>query len=183
MNRLLLATVLASAVCVPAHAQTIDPRIEKLVASISEEHLQQLLQKLSSFRTRNPCSDPKAPDGVGPARQWILEELTRASPKLQVSFDTHTVQRLRDCAGPIEVRNVTAVLPGKTARRIYVSGHYDSVNLGGGGQQASNAGAGLASPPRPRGAEAGAAQTRPSAAPPAPRALPRPSQPPPPPPL
>ena len=34
-----------------------------------------------------------------------------------------------------------AVLPGKTARRIYVSGHYDSLNLGSGGQQTSNAGA------------------------------------------
>jgi hypothetical protein len=33
-----------------------------------------------------------------------------------------------------------AVLPGKTARRIYVSGHYDSLNLGAGGQQAGNSG-------------------------------------------
>ena len=29
-----------------------------------------------------------------------------------------------------------AVLPGKSARRIYVSGHYDSLNLGARGQQA-----------------------------------------------
>ena len=50
------------------------------------------------------------------------------------------IQTVRGCAGPIEFRNVMAILPGKTARRIYVSGHYDSVNLGAGGQQTSNAG-------------------------------------------
>jgi hypothetical protein len=160
MKRLLLATALASGVCVPAHAQTIDPRIEKLVASISEEHLRQLLQKLSSFKTRNTCSDPKAPDGIGPARQWIFDEMQRASPKLQVSFDAHTVPKVRDCTGPIEIRNVMAVLPGRTARRIYVSGHYDSLNLGGGGQQTNNAGGG--------GGAQGAPQNRPGAAPQAP---------------
>ena len=37
-------------------AATVDPRIAKLVASVSEERMQQLLQKLSSFKTRNTCS-------------------------------------------------------------------------------------------------------------------------------
>jgi hypothetical protein len=80
-------------------AERFDPRIQKLVASVSEERLQQLLQKLSSYKTRNSCSDPSAPDGVGAARQWILDELKRTSPKLQVSFDTHLVQTVRGCAG------------------------------------------------------------------------------------
>src|SRR4026209_854635 len=75
----------------PARAQSaagaLDPRIEKLVASVSEERLQQLLQKLVSFKTRNTCSDPNAPDAIGAARQWIFDELKRTSPKLQVSFD------------------------------------------------------------------------------------------------
>ncbi|HEX4565590.1 MAG TPA: M28 family peptidase, partial [Vicinamibacterales bacterium] len=131
--------------------------IAKIVSSISEERMQQLLQKLSSFKTRNTCSDPSAPDGIGAARQWILDELKRTSVKLQVSFDTYQLQNVRGCAGTIELRNVMAILPGKTARRIYVSGHYDSVNLGGGGQQTSNAGAGSQS-----------TQTRPGAAPQAP---------------
>jgi hypothetical protein len=131
----------------PAHVQaqttsSIDPRIVKLVESVSEERLQQLLQKLSSFKTRNTCSDPTAPDAIGAARQWIFDELKRTSPKLQVSFDTHQVESIRGCQGTIELRNVMAVLPGKTARRIYVSGHYDSLNLGAGGQQAGNAGRG-----------------------------------------
>lgn len=134
------AVIAAVVLHAPVHAQTIDPRIEKLVGSISEARLQQLLQKLVSFKTRNTCSDPAAPDGIGPARQWIYDELKRTSPTLQVSFDTHTVATVRGCTGPIELRNVMAVLPGKTARRIYVSGHYDSLNLGPRGQQAGNAG-------------------------------------------
>jgi hypothetical protein len=145
---------------------SVDPRIAKLVASISEERLQQLLQKLSSYKTRNTCSDPSAADGVGAARQWIYDELKRTSPKLQVSFDTHQLQTVRGCAGAIELRNVVAILPGKTTRRIYVSGHYDTVNLGSGGQQASNSGQGAAAPQR-QGAGA-APGTRPGAAPQAP---------------
>src|SRR4051812_28385009 len=143
----------------PTRAQAIDPRIEKLVASVSEERLQQLLQKLSSFKTRNTCSDPNAAEGVGAARQWIFDELKRSSPRLQVSFDTHQIPTIRGCQGTIELRNVMAVLPGKTARRIYVSGHYDSLNLGTGGQQTSNSGTG---------------QTRPGAQPQAPGESPAP---------
>src|SRR5215467_10528663 len=97
---------------------SVDPRIAKLVASISEERLQQLLQKLSSFKTRNTCSDASSPDAVGAARQWIYDELKRTSPRLQVSFDTHQLQNVRGCAGNIELRNVVAILPGKSPRRI-----------------------------------------------------------------
>src|SRR5262245_22305211 len=166
----------------PVQAQTIDPRIEKLVASVSEDRLQQLLQKLSSFKTRNTCSDPNAPDAIGAARQWIFDELKRTSPKLQVSFDTHQVQNIRGCQGTIELRNVMAVLPGKTARRIYVSGHYDSLNLGAGGQQTSNAGAarGAAGAPGAQGAQgargAQGVQMRPGAEPQAPGEPPAPNQ-------
>ena len=170
--RKVLRVVLLAVLAVPSPlaAQTtsnVDPRIVKLVDSISEERLQQLLQKLSSFKTRNTCSDPAAPDGIGAARQWILDELKRTSPKLQVSFDTHQVENIRGCQGSIELRNVMAVLPGKTPRRIYVSGHYDSLNLGPGGQQAGNAGGG-------RGAQApAAAGTTPAGpAPPAGQAAP-----------
>src|SRR5262245_54610626 len=158
----------------PVQAQTIDPRIEKLVASVSEDRLQQLLQKLSSFKTRNTCSDPGAPDAIGAARQWIFDELKRTSPKLQVSFDTHQVQNIRGCQGTIELRNVMAVLPGKTPRRIYVSGHYDSLNLGAGGQQTSNAGAARGATAAP-GAQG--AQMRPGAEPQAPGEPPAPNQP------
>jgi hypothetical protein len=172
---LVLAAVLFATPLVQAQGPgSIDPRIEKLVASISEQRLQQLLQKLSSFKTRNSCSDAAAPDAVGAARQWIFDELKRTSPKLQVSFDAHMIQTVRGCAGPIEFRNVMAILPGKSPRRIYVSGHYDTVNLGAGGQQTSNAGgrgAGAQADPGAaggRGAAAAQTPTRPGAAPQAP---------------
>src|SRR5258705_10639299 len=126
MAAVAIATV-AGVLQIPTQAQApasaLDPRIEKLVASVSEERLQQLLQKLVSFKTRNTCSDPKAPDGIGPARQWILDEMKRSSPKLQVSFDTHIVQTVRGCTGPIELRNVMAERAGRRGPRLYVRSH------------------------------------------------------------
>jgi hypothetical protein len=116
----------------------LDPRIEKLIGSISEERMQQLLQKLVSFGTRNTLSDTTSTTrGIGAARQWILDEMKRSSPRLQVSFDTYTIPPHGRITRETELWNVMAVLPGKTPRRIYVSGHYDSLNIGGqlGGNQ------------------------------------------------
>ena len=131
----------------PPAAGTVDPRIVKLLDSISEERLQQLMQKLVSFGTRNTLSDAtSATRGVGAARQWIFDELKRSSPRLQVSFDTHQIPAKGRITRDVELRNVMAVLPGKTARRVYVSGHYDSVSLGAAGQQGSNSGSGQTRP-------------------------------------
>ena len=119
----------------------LDPRIEKLVASVSEDRLQQLLQKLVSFGTRNTLSDATSTTrGIGAARQWIYDELKRTSPRLQVSFDTYRIPAHGRITRDVELRNVMAILPGKSPRRIYVSGHYDSLNLGRGGQLAGNQG-------------------------------------------
>jgi hypothetical protein len=127
----------------PMTSGDIDPRVVKLVASISEERLQQLLQKLVTFGTRNTLSDQTSPTrGIGAARQWIFEELKRTSPRLQVSFDTHVLPPGGRITREVELRNVLAILPGKSDRRIYVSGHYDSLNLGPRGQAALNTGAG-----------------------------------------
>ena len=124
-------------------AGDIDPRILKLVSSVSEERLTHLLEKLVSFGTRNTMSDQtSATRGIGAARQWIFDELTRTSPRLQVSFDTHMLTASGRITRDVELRNVVAILPGKTSRRIYVSGHYDSLNLGAGGQAGLNTGAG-----------------------------------------
>jgi hypothetical protein len=115
----------------------LDPRIVKLVDSVSEARLKTLLEKLTSFGTRNTLSNADSPTrGIGAARQWILDELTRTSPKLQVSFDTHQIPPAGRITRPVELRNVMAILPGKSPRRIYVSGHYDSLNLGPRGQMA-----------------------------------------------
>lgn len=102
--------------------------------------MKQLLTKLSSFHTRNTLSDPNLPNGLGAARQWILDEMQKSSPKLQVSFDTHMIPASGRITQDIELRNIVAILPGKTPRRIYVSGHYDSLNLGERGQAGLNTG-------------------------------------------
>lgn len=115
----------------------LDPRVTALVQAVSEERLRTLLQKLTSFGTRNTLSAADSPTrGIGAARQWIFDELTRTSPKLQVSFDTHQIPPAGRITRQVELRNVMAILPGRSPRRIYVSGHYDSLNLGPRGQLA-----------------------------------------------
>ena len=107
--------------------------------------MQQLLEKLVSFGTRNTLSETASTTrGIGAARQWIFDELKRSSQRLQVSFDTYTIPAHGRITREVELRNVMAVLPGKSPRRIYVSGHYDSLNIGG--QLGSNQRAGQAAP-------------------------------------
>jgi hypothetical protein len=119
----------------------IDPRVEKLVGAVSEERLTSMLKKLESFGTRNTLSSTdSATQGIGAARQWILDEMKSYSPKLQVSFDTYMIARQGRITRDVEARNIMAVLPGKSVRRVYISGHYDTVAIEG-GQSSSNAGA------------------------------------------
>jgi hypothetical protein len=115
------------ALAVPADSDGRDPRVEKILSQISEQRLSDILQKLGSFGTRNTLSSTDSTTrGIGAARQWIFDEMTKSSSRLQVSFDTYQVPKAGRITRDIELRNVVAVLPGKSARRIYVSGHYDS---------------------------------------------------------
>jgi hypothetical protein len=124
-----------------AQDSDLDPRIVKLVATVSEERLGIILKKLESFETRSTLSSTTSTTrGVGAARQWILDEMKGDSPKLQVSFDTYQVPPQGRITRQVELRNVMAILPGRSPRRIYVSGHYDTVARAG-GQGAANAGA------------------------------------------
>ncbi|MGH9887898.1 MAG: M28 family peptidase [bacterium] len=112
----------------------------KLVASVSEERLSNLLRKLQSFETRSSLSSTtSATRGIGAAREWILQEMRSYSPKLQVNFDSYMVAKQGRITRDVEMRNVMALLPGRSPRRIYVSGHYDTVARPG-GQSTSNAG-------------------------------------------
>jgi hypothetical protein len=142
----------APAAAAAAGPSDTDPRIAALIANISEQRMRQLLEKLVSFGTRNTLSSTDSPTrGIGAARQWILEEMQRSSKRLQVSFDTHQIPQGGRITRAIELRNVIAILPGKSPRRIYISGHYDSLNLdqsrrpgtaAGSGQMALNTGGG-----------------------------------------
>jgi Peptidase family M28 len=135
--------LLVSAGAVPASAQTVwpdsDPRIAALVAAVSETRLKTLVETLAGFQTRNTLSDTSSPTrGIGAARQWIFDELKRSSPKLHVSFDTYMLAKQGRITRDVELRNVIAILPGRSARRIYVSAHYDTTNIGGTGQIGAN---------------------------------------------
>ena len=124
-----------------AQQPELDPRIVKLVADVSEARLIAVLRKLETFGTRNTLSSTDSPSkGIGAARQWILDEMKTYSPKLQVSFDTYRIAKQGRITREVEIRNVMAVLPGRSARRIYVSGHYDTIAIQG-GQSRSNVGA------------------------------------------
>jgi hypothetical protein len=149
--RIALLAVILMGVCRTAAAQDpdLDPRVVALVAAISADHLASTLKKLESFGTRSTLSSTDSPTrGIGAARQWILDEMKSYSPKLQVTFDTYQVAKQGRITRDVEVRNVMAVLPGRSPRRIYVSGHYDTLARPG-GQGDANAAAGPRNPNAP----------------------------------
>ena len=136
---MIVGGILAAIQVTLAQSPTLDPRVVALVAGVSAERLAADVKTLAGFGTRHTYSDTTSPTrGIGAAREWIRAEFAKASPRLQVAFDTYQVvaqgQRLpRD----VELRNVVAVLPGASPRRVYVSGHYDTVARrtdGGGGE-------------------------------------------------
>ncbi len=110
-----------------ASGPQIDPRIEKLLAQISPDRLKAILIRLGGFGTRNTLSSIDSPGrGIGAARQWIFDEMQRSSSRLRVDFDSYQVPRGGRITRDIELRNVMAILPGKSARRVYLSAHSDS---------------------------------------------------------
>jgi hypothetical protein len=132
---LLIPLVLLSACTPPATNEpatpATDPRLTKLLGEISEDRLRSLLTTLVGFGTRSTLSDTASPSrGIGAARQWIFDELKKSSPRLEVSFDSHALAPQRQLTRPTDVRNVLAVLPGRSPRRVYISAHYDSLNYG-----------------------------------------------------
>jgi hypothetical protein len=133
---LLLCGLVVSAQTTPPET---DPRLEQVVSAVSEARLGELVKGLAAFGTRHTLSDTSSTlRGIGAARQWILDELRRSSPRLQVSFDTYKVAKEGRITRDAELRNVIAILPGKSARRIYLAAHYDTVNIGGAGQIGAN---------------------------------------------
>ena len=135
-------------------AGDLDPRIVKLVGTVSEERLGAILKKLESFETRSSLSSTTSTTrGIGAARQWILTEMSSYNPHLKVSFDTYQVPPQGRVTRNVEMRNVMAILPGRSLRRIYVSGHYDTVARPG-GQGAANAGGAPRDPDAPAAAPA-----------------------------
>src|SRR5437588_3272676 len=75
--------------------------------------------------------------------------MTSYSPLLKVSFDSYQVAKQGRVTRDVEVRNVMAMLPGQSARRIYVSGHYDTVARPGGQGTANASGPAFRDPDAP----------------------------------
>ena len=132
------AVILGIGMASPAFGQDsvrpdADPRISGIVAAVSQTRIEQLVQRLASFRTRHTLSDTtSAESGIGAARQWIHDELKQSSTRLEVSFDKYHVAQQGRITRDVEIRNVVAVLPGRSPRRIYLTAHYDTVSIPGG---------------------------------------------------
>jgi hypothetical protein len=98
----------------------VDRRIAERVASVDAGRVQQTIEKLAAFRTRNSCSGD---DGILAAEAWLKEQLGALG--LRVEAVPYQV-----CSG-LERHSVMAVLPGADPRRvIVVGGHYDSRSVG-----------------------------------------------------
>ena len=117
-----------------ADEKAVNPQISKIASEVSEDRIRATIAKLVSFGTRNTMSDANDPvHGVGAARQWILEQFQGYSPKLQVRFEKFRVKKQgQRIFKDVDLYNVIAVLPGKTMpeTQVWISGHYDSLNLG-----------------------------------------------------
>ena len=164
--------VRAQAASPQVQAGAADPRVVSLIVHVSAERIEAILRKLQSFGTRNTLSSADKPDmGVGAARQWILDEMKTSSARLQVSFDSHQVPKGGRITRDIELRNVMAVLPGRSPRRVYLMGHYDSLSLQRAGQRPAQGTTGQPGQPARTGGQGAVAQ------PVAPQAAPTPDAP------
>jgi hypothetical protein len=113
--------------------KSVNPTVQKIVDSVSQERITEILKKLESFQTRNIFSEQDNPThGIGAARRWIYDQFKSYSPRLQVSFDSYRVKKGKGrIIKDVDLHNVVAVLPGKLnpERQFILSGHYDSLAL------------------------------------------------------
>ena len=135
----LVSVVISSCGAPQSPGAAVDRRVSALIDAVSVSRLEQTVQGLAAFGTRHTLSDTASETrGIGAAREWILRELRRASSRLQVNFDVHHLAVQGRITRPVELHNVVAVLPGRSSRRIYITAHYDTVNIGPEAQIGSN---------------------------------------------
>lgn len=108
-------------------ARPVDARIMAMVESVSPDSLLGTVQALEAFHTRDSRSAGReAGQGVHAAADWILQRMAGYSERLQVELERHWVEPQGRVLAGFELRNVVAILPGRSDRRIYVTAHYDS---------------------------------------------------------
>ncbi|HTA70514.1 MAG TPA: M28 family peptidase [Bryobacteraceae bacterium] len=131
----LTVSLLAFSLVPCAHAQlkSVNPTVQKIVDSVSQDRVTEILKKLESFGTRGIFSEQDNPaHGIGAARHWIYDQFKSYSPRLQVSFDNYRVKKGKGrIIQDVDLYNVVAVLPGKLnpERQFILSGHYDSLAM------------------------------------------------------
>jgi hypothetical protein len=158
------ALLLAAAGFTAADEKGLNPQVKKIMDEVSEDRIKTIIAKLVSFGTRNTMSSQDDPArGIGAARRWIYSEFKSYSPRLEVRMDKYRVKKQGRIFKDVDLYNVVAVLPGKRhpEAQVYLSAHYDSLNLG-----ARPAGAAAPGPSTdaPSGAASGAAGQRAAAA-------------------
>jgi Peptidase family M28/Fibronectin type III domain len=103
----------------------IDREIAEAIEDVDSERIQDSVQRLEAFGSRQSCSAPVAPSGKGvsAARDWILKQFSKIDG-LQVRLDPFT----HPSCPTADTFNVVAWLPGRRnpERLVVVGGHYDS---------------------------------------------------------
>jgi hypothetical protein len=133
MHRVLITTAAALLTTAVVHAQCAD--VAGITGQLDGARMKQTVEKLVSFGTRHTLSDTtSATRGIGAARKWIFDEMSRAAPAsngaMTVSYQSSMQQGPRTKNLPAEMVNVVATIRGTTdPDRIYIAtGHYDSIN-------------------------------------------------------
>ena len=110
-----------------------DARLATLMQAIDASNIRRIDSTLVSFGTRHTMSDTlSATRGIGAARRWIHQELSRYAAAcngcLRVEYFGDVVQINRYEGRPsANVVNVLAWLPGRDEKRVVImGGHYDS---------------------------------------------------------
>jgi len=105
----------------------LDPDVQQLMASVSQQQLIGYVQTLENFQTRNTYSEVNNPAmGVGAARLWIQNEFLRVgNGRLLVQADDFSVTQ---GGTTYNQQNIVATLPGVGTYRgvLVLSAHYDS---------------------------------------------------------
>lgn len=126
---LLAILALCLAAVRPGAAQigpSVDPDVAALVEAVSPDSMHVWLAALTAFETRHTLSADLAPDrGIVPAREYILDRFR--SFGLEAELDCYRIPPQGRITAEADVCNVVGVLPGRSSRRIYVSGHFDTV--------------------------------------------------------
>jgi hypothetical protein len=102
----------------------LDRDVAALVRRVDADRIQETVERLEGFGTRNSCSDTAGPDrGVTPARDYIFKRFSQIKG-LRVKLDPFFHANCPNAP----TFNVLAWLPGTThpERLVIIGGHYDS---------------------------------------------------------